>query len=208
MVMLAVILQGVVDMNRGVLAALMLLVLGFGHQASARGGDEPKSRPAREATDRYERECMKAAADASAARAALREQYVKDLDDARKVALEQSDLDEAQRILRVKEEVAHAESRFHVIEARFICMGDPAKGIEPAWTDVTKEIRKLVKNDRVIISLEPKVGDHLQWPVPAERFSTQYHYLLIVYSIDGDVRQGLVSHPRWRAEFPEPRKTR
>jgi hypothetical protein len=46
----------------------------------------------------------------------------------------------------------------------------------------------------------------LGWPADAD--PVDYRYLLLTDSIDGDVRQGIVSHPRWRAEFPEPRKTR
>ncbi len=192
-------------MMRAISAALVLLVLGIGQLAVAQGDDEPKSRLAREAKDRYQRDGMKADADASAARAVLREQYVKDLDAARKAALENNDLDEAQRILQAKQDVANAESRLKIIEARFISMGDPAKNIAPEWTDVTKEVQALVKNDRVVVSLEPKVGNHLSWPHSNDRF---YRYLLVVYSIDGDVRQGIVSHPRWRAELPEPRAAR
>ncbi len=200
-------------MKRGSMAAVVLLGIGLSQvclarQATAQGADAPKSRAAREATDRYDRDGMKAEADARAVRAELREQYVKDLDEARKMALEKGDLDEAQRILRAKEDVARPESRFEIIEARFISMGDPATGIDPVWTDVTKEVRRLVKNDRVVISLEPQVGDHLKWPQPAQGPAHDYKYLMVVYSIDGDIRQGLVSHPRWRAEFPEPRKAR
>jgi carboxylesterase type B len=200
-------------MNRGVVMGLMLIGLSagqmaFARQATAEVADEPKSRAAREAADRYERDCMKAEAEARAARAELREQYVKELDEARKVALEKSDLDEAQRILNAKESVARPESRFKVIEARFISFGDPARQVPPAWTDVTNEVRRLVKSDKLVVSLEPQVGDHLKWPQPDQRTEVEYKYLILTYSIDGDVRQGIVSHPRWRAEFPELRKSR
>lgn len=200
-------------MNRGVVTALVLFGLCandgmVARQARAQDSESPKSRAAREATARYERELMKAEADARGARAELRETYGKDLDDARRAALEQGDLDEAQRILSVKEETARPEPRLKIVEARFISMGDPAKQLAPAWTDVTKEIRRLVKNDRVVISLAPQDGDHLKWPQPASGHAHEYKYLLVVYSIDGDTRQGIVSHPQWRAEFPEPKKSR
>jgi len=196
-------------MKRGYTAAVVLLGLGLGQlclvrQATAQGADAPKSRAAREAMDRYEREGMKIDAEARASRAHVCEQYVKDLDDARKAAIEKEDLDEAQRILRLKDDLMQ-DSRLKIIEARFISFAEPEKGLEPVWSDVTEELRKLVKHDKVSVSIA-RGSPHLEdWPDPAPN---KYKHLLVVYSIDGQVRQGVVGPPRWQAEFPEPKKSR
>src|SRR5439155_1312136 len=80
---------------------------------------------------------------------------------------------------------------FQILQARF--------GTEGSWADVTDEVKKLVRGNKLTISLgETAIKD--RWPDPAVR---KAKILILAYLADGRVHLGIVGPPDYRAEFPE-----
>ncbi len=104
------------------------------------------------------------------------DQYAKELDEARKLALAKPDLDEAQRVLKAKAEaqaavwVKPAQRRnFDVISARW--------GAMTQWLDVTTPVRAKVQDGQ--LSLVP---DQMDFPDPIDGVRKS---LVVMYVKDG-----------------------
>ena len=142
---------------------------------------EPKSAAANKAKIHF-RDALKKLDDEHEANVKkVREEYFRDLDDARKVALEKNDLDEAQRILGAKisaqedEKTEQAPVRgFKILYARW--------GTKASWNDVTKPVRELVKGSKLAF-----VPEHAGFPDP---IVGNMKSLVVVYTLNG--RVGLV----------------
>jgi hypothetical protein len=112
----------------------------------------------------------------------IREQYYRELDEARKSALEKNDLDEAQRILAAKAS-AQEEEKAEEIPVRGFKVLYARWGARGSWSDVTLPVRRLVKSSKLVI-----VPEHAGFPDP---IVGTFKSLVVVYSVNG--RVGLVT---------------
>jgi hypothetical protein len=106
----------------------------------------------------------------------LREQYHKDLDDARKVAIDKNDLDEAQRILAAK---TYDQENALVAPGLSILFAAYGSGNKDGWSNVTEAVRKKVKNNRVRLVASRAGFDDPNFGVKKS--------VVVVYTVNGKV---------------------
>lgn len=166
---------------------------------------EPKSISARTAALNYQAELEKLEAEFAKRRAELREQYMRDLDEARKEALQEEELDEAQRILALKASIQNesdAGARPPARSARRsgLTVMHAFFGTGSSWADVTPQTKKHIKGSRLRLDV-PYHGRDLAsvgFPDPApNRLKT----LVVVYSFDGQIGAA-AAHTNQRLEIP------
>lgn len=102
-------------------------------------------------------------------------QYQRALETARKEALAKKDLDETQRIMVVQKDL---ES--HEIPQRGFAVLTASWGVADAWADVTPQVLKVVRLDRLVIPNLDQVG------FPDTAFG-KMKALVVVYSVRGKV---------------------
>jgi hypothetical protein len=162
------------------LTALGLAAL-FCLGAPAQTGDAFTSPAAKAAKAKFDKAAAELHKRHAQEAAELRQVYVRELTAARAEALKANNLEEAQRIvaaIKEQEEALKAPEsepgpggRLVVITARY--------GADERWTDVTKQVRSLVRGNRLAI---PSVEG-----LPDPAFGVR-KALVIVYSVDGSVQ--------------------
>jgi hypothetical protein len=156
--------------------ALLIPALLFGAKPQ-RPLDTPRSALAVAASTKYEDEIEKLNQDYARKHDILRQQYIKELDAARKAALTKEDLDEAQRLLseknRVRDEKAPNVPRpgFHILYAKI--------GAYDKWIDIAPELQRRVKDSRLYMAAP---GPSLPDPLP-----NKFKGIVIVYAFNGKV---------------------
>jgi hypothetical protein len=161
--------------------------------------DEPQSSAAKQAKANYLKEAQKIEDEAADRLAKAKKQYLADLDEARKMALAKDDLNEAQRILAAKNALKDADplpssKQLHIVSARY--------GTEGKWADVTMQVRKMVKNNKLSMA---KTKGHIDgFPDPA---FGKMKTLVVAYSV-GNRHNLVIVGPEDRLDLPpvEPKK--
>jgi len=130
-------------MTTGILG-MLLSVLAFAFAQSQGSKDAPTSSAATNALATYKEGVRKLNEEHERKLDALRQQYIKELDAARKTALAKDDLEEAQRLLAEKKRVEVEKtppgngSGLEILYA--------VHGVDDQWHDVTTRVRSQVKD--------------------------------------------------------------
>ncbi len=146
---------------------------------------EPKSVSAKKAKDTFSDEVKKLDADYTKKLRELQKQYLDDLENARKLALEKSDLDEAQRILSAHGAVQETQKADPVRPGGFQILYAKHGG-GSKWVDRTGDVRKKVKDGRLSLN-----ASRMNWPDPAFGWAKA---LVVVYSAGGKVELAIEDH--------------
>jgi hypothetical protein len=139
-----------------------------------RSTDTPISAPAIAARSKYDGEISKLNEDYERKRDALRQQYIKELDAARKIALAKDDLDEAQRLLSERRDVKLLSVPGKGLQIMYARIGAYDK-----WTDITPHIQAKVRDSRLYMT---SPGPALPDPLP-----NTFKGIVIVYAYNNKV---------------------
>ena len=160
--------------------------------------DEPKSKSAKEALAQYEKNVAEARKTYDAYHAEALKILIGFLDESRRRALEDNDLDEAQRIVaKTKEaaealknlELSKASTKFEIVIA-YWGVTAPGSGVfEKNWVDVTKSLQKRVKLGRLSLKRPP---DDFKQDNIADPWPMHVKSLVIVYVHNGMIRVAIL----------------
>jgi hypothetical protein len=155
-----------------VLASAVAFVIAHAQTIS----EAPPSEAALKAMDNYTSELRKLDDYHARRLDALRQHYIKELDIARKAALEKEDLDEAQRLLVEKRQAESTVFRPGAIRGlEIVCA---VYGIDSQWLDITPRVRSLASNRQFHYAPE-------DWRSLPDYAPGRHKSIIIIYTLHG-----------------------
>jgi hypothetical protein len=126
--------------------------------------------------------------------AALRQQYVKEIDGARKAALEREDLDEAQRLLAEKKRVA--AGTLQPGGGRGLVILSAVYGVDDQWRDISDQVRSKVTFSKFHYAPE-------EWRTLPDVAPGRHKSIIICYTLDGKVGVSITQDDQAAFDLPK-----